>query len=323
MKKALLNAFNISPVSKKVETISTEQIGNPIPETVYQWLQFDLSSPETGKIIRTIDGLDELLVGALLREETRPRISLSNDDMLIILRGVNLTKGADPEDMVSVRMLINKNRIITCQRRSLLSINDIVSLIEQGNAPKSTSHLLVLLCENLVYRMSDVMEDIEDRSVEMEELVLDNEGHDYKNEIHNLRQQIIQLKRFLIPQRDAFLRLQVEKTSWITIKQQHRFREITDQLIRYLEMLDAAREMATVSQETLYHRQNEHMNKRMYLLSVIAALFLPLSFFAGLFGVNLAGIPLAENPGAFGFFVLVLLLIVAFQFWFFRKNKWL
>lgn len=323
MKKALLNAFNIYPASKKIDILSVEQIETNIPDNSYRWLQFDLNSDDTETLLKSMDGLDELFVDALLKEETRPRISFSNDDILVILRGVNLSEGADPEDMVSIRLLISKNQIISCQKRDLLSVNDLLHTIEQGNPPKSTAHFLVFLCERLVFRMSDVMEEIEDHSAEMEDMVLEDSREDYKSEIHNLRRQVIQLKRFLIPQRDALLRLQIEKTSWITVKQQHRFREITDQLIRNLEMLDAARDIAAVSQETLYNRQNEQMNKRMYVLSIVAALFLPLSFFTGLLGVNLAGIPEAENPLAFAAFAVILLFIVGFQFLLFRKNKWL
>ncbi|WP_159520935.1 zinc transporter ZntB [Sunxiuqinia indica] len=320
---SLINGFNIFPTTKSFEKISVDQVAQPIPHNAYQWLQFDLTDPDTPNIIRSIDGLDELFVDALLKEETRPRLSISNDDMLFMLRGVNLAEGADPEDMVSVRMLVSKNRIITCQRRNLLSVNDMVQQIEEGNSSKSTAHFLVYLCERLIFRMGDFMEDIEDRSAEIEELVLDNEDEDYRNDIHNIRRQIIQLKRFLVPQREAFLKIQLEKTSWITQKQQLRFREITDQLIRYLEMLDAARDMGTVSQETLYNRQNEEMNKRMYVLTIVAAFFLPLGFFTGLLGVNLAGIPSADSPLAFFVFVIILLTIVGFQFWLFKKNKWL
>lgn len=320
---ALINGFNIFPASKSFENISINQVNDSIPEGAYQWLQFDLNSPETPNEIRSIEGLDELFVGALLKDETRPRASFSNDDLLVILRGVNLSEGADPEDMVSIRMLINKNRIISCQKRNILSVNDAIQQIKEGNNPKSTGHFLVYLAERLIFRMADVMEDIEDGSAEIEELVLDNEDEDYRSDIHNIRRQIIQLKRFLVPQREALLKIQMEKTSWIGLKHQHRFREITDQLVRYLEMLDAARDMGTVSQETLYNRQNEQMNKRMYVLSVVAAFFLPLGFFTGLLGVNLAGIPNAENSMAFGVFVVILLLIIAFQFWLFWRNKWL
>lgn len=320
---ALLHGFNIFPGTKKLEHVAENQLTLPVPEQAYQWLQVDLNSPNTTQILRSLEGIDELFIDALLKEETRPRISISGDDLLVILRGVNLAEGADPEDMVAIRMVITKNRIISCQRRSMMSVNDVIQQIEAGNPPKSTGHFLVYLCERLIFRMSDVMEDIEDRSAEIEELVLDDEEQDYHNEIHNVRRQIIQLKRFLVPQREALLRIQLEKTSWLTVKQQHRFREITDQLIRFLEMLDAARDMGTVSQETLYNRQNEQMNKRMYVLTIVAAFFLPLGFFTGLLGVNLAGIPKAENPLAFFGFMVILLVVVGFQFWLFKRRRFL
>ncbi|MGQ7871178.1 zinc transporter ZntB [Sunxiuqinia sp. sy24] len=320
---ALFHGFNIFPGTKRAEYVAENQLDQPIPEQAYQWLQFDLNNPDTARMLRSLEGTDELFVDALLKEETRPRISMANDDLLVILRGVNLAEGADPEDMVAIRMVVTKNRIISCQRRNMMSVDDVVQQIEAGNPPKSTSHFLVFLCERLIFRMSDVMEDIEDRSAEIEELVLDDEENDYNNEIHNVRRQIIQLKRFLVPEREALLKIQLEKTSWISIKQQLRFREITDQLIRYLEMLDAARDMGTVSQETLYNRQNEQLNKRMYVLTIVAAFFLPLGFFTGLLGVNLAGIPKAENPLAFLGFLVILFLIVGFQFWLFKKRKFL
>ncbi len=323
MSKALINGFNIDPSAKSFDRISEDQLGCPPPDKGYQWLQFSLLSPETEGFIRKMEGYDELLLEALLQEETRPRVSILNDEMLMIVRGLNFGEGEDPEDMISVRLLISENRIITCQRRSMMSINDIVEAIEGGRPPKSTAHFMVFLCERIIDRMLDLMEDIEDRSAEMEELALDNDGVDFERDLHNLRRQIIQLKRFLSPQRDAFQKLQNEKTTWINVKQQHRFREINDELTRYLEMLDAARDMATVSQETIYHRQNEQMNKRMYILSIAAAIFLPLGFFAGLLGVNLAGIPKAESPMAFGVFVLLLLVVTLLLLFFFRKRKWL
>lgn len=320
---ALIHGYTIYPSARKHEVVAEKELSKEIPTDAYQWLQFDLNDPETTSTIRSLEGLDELFVEALLKEATRPRMSISNDDMLIILRGVNLAEGADPEDMVAVRLLISKNRIISCQRRGIWSVNDVAEQIELAQAPKTVGHFLVFLCERLIFRMGDVMEDIEEASAEIEEQVLDNEEHDYRIEIHNLRRQIIQLKRFLIPQRDALLKIQLEKTSWISSKQQLRFREITDQLLRYIEMLDAARDMGTVSQETLYNRQNEQMNKRMYVLSIVAAFFLPLGFFTGLLGVNLGGIPMAESPLAFSWFILLLLVILGFQFWLFKRNKWL
>lgn len=324
MKHAVINAFYIGSATRKVETIDINAIPELRDPSDYIWLQLDFSVPETKRIIESLS-INEFTASALLKDDSRPRVAIYPDELLLIVRGVNMIKGEKPENMISVRIMANKNLIVTCQKKTLNAIKSIVEDMEQNNAPKSTGDFIVRLNERLVFNMSDVMEDIEEAAISMEEMVMEEDGNDdeSKSELYNLRRQIIQLKRFLIPQRDALNKLQIEKTSWMTNKHQLRLREVSDYLMRYLEMLEAARELAAVSQETLINRSNEQINSRMYLLSIIAALFLPLSFFTGLLGVNLAGIPHAENQNAFLVFIIILVVIVGFQFWFFRKNKWL
>jgi zinc transporter len=78
-----------------------------------------------------------------------------------------------------------------------------------------------------------------------------------------------------------------------------------------------------VTQEELGNRLSEQLNSRMYVLSVVAAIFLPLGFLTGLFGINVGGIPMAENPQGFIDIVLMLLLITGLQVVLFRWRRWL
>jgi zinc transporter len=322
MKSSVINTFYIDSVGKTAENMSPEALPPIKHEDDYIWLQLNFAAQESRKLLQSLN-INESTIHALTKAESRPRVAVSNEELLLIVRGINKIRGEKPENMISIRILATRNLLITCQKKSLISIQDLITEIGQGNPPLSTGDFIVRLNERLVMNMSDTMENIEDRAIAMEERVIDDSRDDYKPNLHNLRRQIIQIKRFLIPQRDALNKLQMEKTGWMTGKQQIRLREVGDYLLRYLEMLDASRDLAAVSMETLNQRQNEQLNKRMYLLSLIAALFLPLSFFTGLFGVNLAGIPISDRPYAFASFVLVLFLIVLVLFWFFRKNKWI
>ncbi len=322
MKNAVLHAYYIDSVAKSAEKISAESLPAIRHENDYIWLQLNFTVPETKTLLQSLN-IGESAIHALTKPESRPRAAVSSDELLLIVRGVNKISGEKPENMISVRILATKNMLISCQKKSLLSIQNLLSDIEQGNPPLSTGEFIVRLNERIVVNMGELMEDIEDRAIRMEEQVMEESHADCRLKLHHLRRQIIQLKRFLIPQRDALNKLQLEKTGWMTTKQQIRLREVADHLIRFLEALDAARDLATVSMETLNQRQNEQINKRMYVLSLIAALFLPLSFFSGLFGVNLAGIPLAEQPYAFPLFSLFLLLLVVGLYQFFKRRKWL
>ena len=129
------------------------------------------------------------------------------------------------------------------------------------------------------------------------------------------------LRRYLAPQREALFKLQNE--SMFTSSDTLLIREATDRLQRLLEDLDAAREHATLLQEEVFSVQNEAINDRMYLLAIISAIFLPLGFLTGLFGINVAGLPGVENPNAFWWFCTAVAVIgLGVAVWM-RKRRWL
>ena len=76
-------------------------------------------------------------------------------------------------------------------------------------------------------------------------------------------------------------------------------------------------------QEELVNSLTEQMNKKMYILAILSAIFLPLTFLTGLLGINVGGIPGANHENAFYIFIAILLCIVGFQFFIFKKNKWI
>ncbi|MGD1991219.1 MAG: zinc transporter ZntB [Chromatiales bacterium] len=287
------------------------------------WVPLDYSRSSHRDWLTQFSAVDDVIIEALLAEDTRPRTTLIGNGLLIALRGVNLNPGADPEDMVSVRIWIDGNRIVTTRRRELLSVNDIINQLETGEGPAASADFVTLLADRLVWRMTDTIEGMEDKAAELEESMLEGGQASLRFELASLRRQAITLRRYLSPQREALGRLVTEKVEWIDDAHRIRIREITDRLIRDMEDLDAVRERAAVSQEELLSRLSEQLNQRMYVLSIVAAIFLPLGFLTGLLGINVGGMPGADNPQAFWLFSGLLLIAVALQLLVFRWKKWL
>jgi zinc transporter len=286
------------------------------------WVHFDYTSEAARRWIRNQAGLEELVADALLTGETRPRATAIDDGLLLALRGINMNPGAEPDDMVSVRLWVDNERIISTRKRVLLSISDIAEKFDAGKGPTDTADFLVALADRIVWRMSDTVDQCEDLVADLEEQVL-GEGHSsLRFDLATLRRQTITLRRYLAPQRDAFAKLITEKIAWLDDDSRLRLREVSDRLIRHIEDLDAVRERAAVTQEELLSRLSDQMNTRMYVLSVVAAIFLPLGFLTGLLGVNVGGIPGTENPRAFLLFLLFLVGIVVVQMLWFRHKKW-
>lgn len=93
--------------------------------------------------------------------------------------------------------------------------------------------------------------------------------------------------------------------------------------MRYLEDLDAARDRALVVLDELSNKMAESMNRTMYSLSIVAAVFLPLGFLTGLLGINIGGMPGVDSDAAFWSFVVILVVLTSIQIYVFRKLKWL
>ncbi len=286
------------------------------------WVHLNRDSEDSRHWLREQSGLDPLVVDALLAEDTRPRCAQMGGGVMLFLRGVNLNPGANPEDMVSIRVWLEESRIITVRIRRLLSVDDLRTAIEQGHGPTSTGDFVVQLAQRLVSRMAGVIGDIDDEVDALQDRVLVEESRQLRAQLNDLRREIIALRRYVAPQRDALAQLTVMRTSWFDDRDLLRLREEADRVTRYVEDLDAARERAAVTQEELGNKLSEQLNSRMYVLSVVAAVFLPLGFLTGLFGINVGGIPLADNPRGFVDILIVLLLITGLQVLLFRWRRW-
>ena len=303
--------------------LDANEIATWTPQAGNIWVHLNYSNSADSEWLTHSSGLDPLIVEALLAEETRPRTTAIGDGLLIALRGVNLNPGSDPEDMVSIRLYIDNTRIVTSRKRELISVTDLIEQFNLKRGPCNTAEFLVELVDRLVLRMNDTVDLFEDKVAELEELLLATESRSLRKELAALRRQAITIRRYLAPEREALSRLIIEKVSWLDDDSRLQLREVSDRLIRHIEDIDAVRERAAVTQEELQSRLAEQMNTRMYVLSVVAAIFLPLGFLTGLLGINVGGIPGAEYPKAFLIFIGMLVAVVAFQMLLFRWKKWI
>lgn len=286
------------------------------------WVHLDVLNPSARKWMAENSGLDELLTDAMLAGDTRPRSISENDGVLIILRGVNTNPGADPQDMVSVRVWIEKDRIVSTRRRLLLSVQDVREAIDRGLGPKTPGQFLVMLAERLAFRIGVVVGDIEDKIDSIEDRAEIDNIRDLQKEIGILRRQTAQIRRYLAPQREALIRVR-GRTEVLAPSEIYELEEHSDLTTRYLEDLDLAREQAILTQEQLANRLANEQNARLYVLSIVAAIFLPLSFVTGLLGMNVGGLPGIDYAPAFAISVLTMAGLAAGLIVLFKRKKWI
>ncbi len=287
------------------------------------WVHLDRMGTDSQHWLLEKSGLSPIVAEALLEEETRPRIMVLDDSLFLTLRGVNLNAGADPEDMISIRLYIEANRVITVRHRPLMTIQDIQSSLEANNGPRNTGEFLTVLTDRLMERMAPVVRQLDEAIDEAEEQIIGEASYQLRSQLGILRRQVISLRRYISPQRDVVSQLYLAPLTWLNATQRARLREVADHLIRYVEELDAARDRMGVMQEELTGKLSEQMNKTMYILTVLAGIFLPITFVTGLLGINVGGIPGSEDPWAFTTVCLTLTSAGVFLIGIFRWLKWL
>ncbi len=295
------------------------------PPDAIIWAHLQRDSAFAQRWLAREQGVPPLVRQALTAEETRPRCTPLEGGLLLILRGVNTNPNADPEDMVSIRIWTDGRRILTVWLRRLLAVQDIDEMLAEGRGPKSVGEFLAVLCDRLAVRMEPVIAEIDDQIDALEDEVLDQHEPEMRERLAAVRRQAIVLRRYFAPQREALLRLStdMEATAWLETRERHLLREVADRITRYVEDLDAGRERASVVHDQLANIISDQLNRGMYTLSVIAAIFLPLGFITGLLGINVGGLPGVDTPWAFALVCAILAVIAGLEIWLLRRLKWI
>lgn len=291
----------------------------PVPDGAFVWQHLRLAAPDTQKLLRAAD-LDDYVIDALSAGETRPRCTVHGDGAIMNLRGVNLQEGAEVEDMISVRLWLTSSSVVGVWRRPLIAISDLLAAVERGHAPVSPGDFVARLALRLADRAEPAVADLNERVDELEEMLLDEEARIDRGRLAAVRRTSIILRRYLMPQRDALTTLEIEDLAWLGEHDRSRLREAAERIYRLGEDLDAIRDRAQIISDQLMDARAERLNAQMLVLSIVAAIFLPLSLLTGLLGINVGGVPGASDPSAFWIVTAIIVVIGAGLFVWARKS---
>lgn len=278
-------------------------------EAAWEWLHLDASKATEQALIDDED-LPNDVVWAMLEEDTQPRARMLDSTVLVILRGINQLLGAEPEDMISLRLAVTDRRIVTLERRRLKQIDQMIEAFEDGRPPLTPGRFVLTIVESLREAVEPVLDTLEAQVVRLERNSIDRGGQlapDDRQLLPNLRQDVILIHRFIAPQAVAVHQLVRLDPPWLTDRSG--LEEEAENFHRIAADLDALRARAQVVSEEVALAASERLNRIMMILSVVSVVFLPLSFLTGLLGVNLAGIPYADSPAAFAVFCLMLVAV--------------
>lgn len=301
-------------------THPAQHIESNFHERQHSWFHFQRDQPGISDWLRA-SGIPEPLIDAVLEEDTRPRFERTTEGFLLILKGVNLNEGERPEDMLSLRILYYKGNIYSFRKRPLRSVGILRERLQRQEGAESLHDFLIMLIEEVNSRLEELLDVIE---AEMEVLEDNDKGWTTsmrQQKLSELHRRMLRLVRFVRPQLAAVERLGIDAQKWLESENLQWLTNERDGTQRDLESLEMLLQQVGMLREQLQQEVAEKMNRNTYWLSVIAGVFLPLSFLTGVFGINIGGMPGVESELAFWIFCGSLAVIAVVEFLLLRRLR--
>lgn len=290
---------------------------------LWRWLHCDRTDPAFAEWSRA--HLPSLARSGLVQAETRPRFDMLDDGLVLNLRAINLNPEQAEEDMVSMRLWMTPLLVVSTRYRRMFVIEELVAAMEAGRAPLSTGAFAVRLADRITARIESVAAEREESLDEVEEQLLDAHPDRVgtgETEIALIARSIIKMRRYIAPQREALARFAASDAPYITKAERFALREIANRTTRSVEDLDTIRERLASLRAHIDGLNAARIGRNGFVLSIVAAIFLPLGFLTGLFGVNLAGMPGGNWPGAFAALCAGTAVLGVALWFFFRWKRW-
>jgi len=284
------------------------------------WVHLNRRRAKAQHWLRDAAGLDEVVVEALLEDEARPRAIHHGTGIIVTLRGANANPGAAVEDLVALRAWLEPGRLVTTRARKAGAVDGLRAKIAAGGGPKDSTDCLLFIASAMMERITGAIAELDEDLGEVEETVLEGDAPGTAS-LLGIRRRALKLRRYMAPQRDAFVRLAGEPSALIDARDREILNEIANRTQRAVESIDHVRERAGVAQDEIANRRADRQGRHAYLLSLVATVFLPLSFVTSLFSVQLTGLP--DHPLGFWYLCGALGVLVLVQVVIFRWARWL
>jgi zinc transporter len=233
---------------------------------------------------------------------------------LVTLCGFDPGPSIGGERPIPVTLLIQQRRFMTVRWGRLMAIEEIRNQLRADAGPTTPLHFLASLVVSGTKRLEPVISSISEETDELEDGVLAADAEPPLNALDALRRRVLRTHRHLVSAQGV-LRLTVADPSVPMSKDEHEALNGASELIgRYLDSLVHCRERALLLHDKIDGQLSHNMAQATYNLTIIATVFLPLTFVTGLLGMNVSGIPESHDPLGF-WFVVGFLVVLAIGAW--------
>ena len=273
----------------------------------FVWLHFNLAHATTEKWLRDHLTLSDVFHDALRDGSRSTRIELDDDTLVAVVNDVHYDFAFEPSDISTLWLLVSPRLVVSVRLQPLRSIDRLRDAVKRGATLRSTVDLLVHLMHDQGDVLVNIVRGTTARVDDIEDHLLAGRLEKRRADLGSLRRLLVRLQRLLAPEPAALFRLLQKPPAWIGEEDLQDLRQSTEEFNVVLSDMAALQERIKLLHEEIAGRVAEANNRSLFVLTTVTVLALPINIIAGLLGMNVGGIPLAQHP--MGFWIVVAIIV--------------
>lgn len=312
-------------VEKTCET--TEEVFEYRDTKSVTWINIDgLHDVDTiAKIGKHFD-LHPLLVEDILNTKHRPKLEEYDNCLFVTLKALNVDEENNNINSEQMSFVLGPNWIISFQEREGDIFDGLRQRIKENKGTirqKSVDYLLYRLIDTVVDHYFLITEYVSDATIDLEERVFENPDENALIEIHQLKKRLVNLRKITGPLREAILGLYKGGNRLVKQSTERYFQDVYEHIIQVNETIENQRDTVASIMDLYMTGVSTRMNQVMQMLTIIATIFIPLTFIAGIYGMNFDNMP--ELHWKYGYFITwgVMGIVTMIMIFYFRRKRWL
>jgi len=311
---------------EEFDDVAATEVRALVSETGVTWIDVQgLGDPGPLLEIGRVFDLHPIELENACNVPQRAKSDVYGDHHLIVSRvPLDLLEGTMVPAQVS--LVVGSGFVLSFQERYLGLFDQVRARIRAGNQRISkggAAYLAYALLDAAVDHYYPVVDEIVDRIDEIEDSIAGRLDSDLLNELHDLRRALAIVRRVGTPQQEALAALMREVSPVIGGDLKSFLRDTHDHMTQVLDRVESARETVLSLAEIYLSQVSFRTNEIMKVLTLMASIFIPLTFLAGIYGMNFESMPELSKPWAYPLVLTAMALVAVGMLWYFRKRGWI
>jgi magnesium transporter len=298
-----------------------------VAEPPVTWVNIDgLHDVSVAEAVRDQFGVHPLAMEDVLSPRQRPKVEDYDDHFLVILKTLSFDPDTDRVTAEQLSLVVGPSYLFSFQERPGDAFEPVRERLRQGRPrirARGTDYLAYALMDAVVDSYYRVLEQIGDRIEQLERDAVEDGSVDIAHRIHHLKGEVLVLRRAVWPLREMLGLMYRGDVPNVAEETQLFLRDVYDHCVQVIDTAETLREVLSSAMDLYMTSVSNRLNEVMKVLTIIATIFIPLSFFAGLYGMNFEYMPELGVRWAYPALLSAMAVLAGGMLWYFWRRGWL